>query len=57
MLISTGDFFQFCEIFIFWDVRGVKAQNMAIDDQNNLSVAVDISGTIYHMVVIYCTLV
>ena len=57
MLISTGAFFQFCEIFIFWDVRGVKAQNMAIDDQNNLSVAVDISGTIYHMVVIYCTLV
>ena len=57
MMISPGAFFKFCEIFIFWDVRGVKAQKMAKDDQKNLSVAVDISGTICHMVVIYGALV
>ena len=30
---------------------------MAQDDKKNLSAAVDISGTIYHMIVIYGTLV
>ena len=56
MLISPGAFI-FCDIFIFWAVRGVKGQKMAQDDKENLSVAVDISGTIYHMIVIYGTLV
>ena len=32
---------------------GVKGQKMTQDDKKNLSVAVDISGTIYHMIVIY----
>ena len=49
-------FFQFFDIFIFWAVRGVKGQKMAQDDKN-LSVAVDISGNIYHMIVPYGTLV
>ena len=57
MMMPPGAFFQFCEILIFWAVRGVKGQNMAKDDKKNLSVAVDISGTIYHMIVIYDALV
>ena len=47
----------FFEIFIFWVVRGLKEQKIAQDDKKNLFVAVDISGTIYHMFVIYGTLV
>ena len=31
----------------------VKRQKMAQDDKKNLSVAVDVSGTINHMIVIY----
>ena len=57
MMISPGVFFQFCDVFIFWAVRGVKGQKMAKDDKKNLSVVADISGTIYHMIVIYGTLV
>ena len=58
MMISPGIFFFFFfDIFIFWAVRGVKGQKMAQDDKKNMSVAVDISGTIYHMIVIYGTLV
>ena len=57
MTISPGVFFHFFDIFIFQDVRGVKGQKMAQDDKKNLSVAVDISGTIYHMIVIYGILV
>ena len=53
--ISGG--FYFSDIIIFWAVRGVKGPKMAQDDKKNLSVAVDISGTIYHMIVIYGTLV
>ena len=45
---NTCFFFQFCDIH-FWLVKG---QKMAKDGQKNLSVAVDISGTIYHMIVI-----
>ena len=36
---------------------GIKEQKMAKDDHKNLFVAVDMSGTIYHMIVIYATLV
>ena len=57
MMTSPGVFFQFFDIFIFWTVRGVKGQKMAKENKQNLSVAVDLSGTIYHMIVIYDTLV
>ena len=61
MMISPGIFssffFFFVETFIFRVVRGVKEQKIAQDDKKNLSVAVDISGTIYHMFVIYGALV
>ena len=57
MMISPRAFLIFFEIFIFWAVRGVKGQKNAQDDKKNLSVAVDISGIIYHMIVIYGTLV
>ena len=61
MMISPGCF-SFFGIFIFWAVRvgwgrGLKGQKMAQDDKKNLSVAVDISGTIYHMIIIYGTFV
>ena len=49
-------FFQFFEIFIFWAVSRVKGQKMAQDDKKILSVALHVSRTIYHMVVIYGTL-
>ena len=32
-MLSPGAFFQLCQIFIFWAVRGVKGQNMAKDDK------------------------
>ena len=63
MIISLGIFFfNFFDIFIFRAVRWVKDPKMAQDDKKNLylkkkKVAVDISGTIYHMIVIYGTLV
>ena len=57
MMLSPGAFFKLCQIFIFWAVRGVKGQNMAKDDKKNLSVAADMSGTIYHMIAIYGALV
>ena len=41
----------------FWAVRGVKGQKMTQDNKKNLSIVVDISGTIYHMIVVYGTLV
>ena len=56
MIFPGVFFFQFCDIFNYLAVRGVKGQKMAKDDKKNLSVAVNISGTIYHMIVIYGTL-
>ena len=56
MMISPG-FFSFFEILSFWALREVKVQKMAQDDKKNLAVAVDISRTIYHIIVIYGTLV
>ena len=56
MIFPGVFFFQFCDIFNYLAVRGVKGQKMAKDDKKNLSVAVDISGTIYLMIVIYGTL-
>ena len=55
MMIYPGVFFflHFFEIFIFQAVRGVKGQKMALDDKKVLSGALHISGTIYHMIVIY----
>ena len=46
----------FFYIFIFWAVRGVKGQKKVQDNKNILSVALHISGTIYHMIVTYGTL-
>ena len=46
MIVSVGTF------FIFLAVTGIKGQKMAQDDKN-VTVAVDISGTIYHMILIY----
>ena len=50
-------FFHFFDIFIFQAGRGVKGQKMVQDGKKILSGALHISGTIYHMIVIYCTLV
>ena len=58
MMISPGIFFMFSiffYIFIFW-LLGAKGQKMAQEHKKTLSVAVDISGTLYHMIVIYGTL-
>ena len=49
-MISQGLFFN---IFIVQTVRGLKGQKMA----QKKSIAVDISGTMYHMIVIYGRLV
>ena len=63
MMISLGCFLHFLDVFIFWAKNGkkwqkmAKGQKMAQDDKKYISVAVDISGTIRHMVVIYGTLV
>ena len=54
-MISPG-IFCFFDI-LFWAVSGVKGQKMSQNDKKNLSVAVDISGTIHHMIVIDGTLV
>ena len=57
MMIYPGVlFFHFFEIFIFQTGRGVKGQKMTQDDKKVLSGALHISGTIYHMIVIYGTL-
>ena len=59
-MISLGCFLHFLDVFIFlgkkWQ-KMAKGQKMAQDDKKYISVAVDISGTIRHMVVIYGTLV
>ena len=57
-LVSNDDisrlFFIF-DIFIIWAGRGVKGQKMAQDDKKILSVALHISGTTHHMILIYGT--
>ena len=64
-MIFSGCFFIFFK-FPFFGLLGregrggggeVKAHKIAQDNQKNMSVAVDISGTIYHVIVIYGTLV
>ena len=55
-MISPGLLF-FFDIWIFEAIREVKGQKMAPDDKKVLSVALRISGTIYHTIVIYNTLV
>ena len=56
MIISPAFFFYVYEVFIFQVVKGVKGQKMAQGDKKILSGALHISGTIYHMIVIYGTL-
>ena len=59
MVKSPGVFFRFFFRFLFFGPQGVggrgqvKGQKMAKDEKKNLSVAVDISGTIYRMIVIF----
>ena len=53
MMISPGAYFIFFYVFFFWAFRGVKGQKMAQDDKKFMSVALHISGTIYHMIFIY----
>ena len=55
-MISPGLLF-FFDIWIFEAIREVKGQKMAPDDKKVLPVALRISGTIYHTIVIYNTLV
>ena len=55
--ISKCFFFHLFDVFIFWAVRVVKERKLAQDDKKNLPVAVDISGTMHYMIVIYGTLV
>ena len=55
MIISRGVFFIFFKIMIFWVIRWVKGQKMNQNDKKILSVMLDISGTIHHMIVIYGT--
>ena len=55
MIISPA-FFYVYEVFIFQVVKGVKGQKMAQGDKKILSGALHISGTIYHVIVIYGTL-
>ena len=61
-MVITLDVFSFFMIFSFIGLLGgggggvVKRQKMAQDDKNILSVALHISGTIYHMIAIYGTL-
>ena len=56
MMISPGIFFIFLNILIFWVISGVKEHKMAQNDKT-FCVALHISGTIHHMIVIYGTLV
>ena len=53
--ISRIFFLFFFLIFIFQAVMGVKGQKIAQDDKKSLSVALHISGIIYHMIFIYVT--
>ena len=46
--------FQFFKILIFWVFRGGKWQKTVQNDKN-MCVALDFSGTIHHMIVIYGT--
>ena len=57
MMISPWIFFHFYEILIFWVVRGVKGQKVAQNKklQLHLSRAI-ISGTVYHVIIIFGTL-
>ena len=50
MMISPGVFFIFVKFSFFGAVRGVKGQKMTQDDKKILSVALHISGTIYHRI-------
>ena len=51
MMTSPGIFLIFFfEIFIFWAVGRVKGQKIVQNDKKILSVTLDISGTILHMV-------
>ena len=52
-MIMSSVFFYFFKIFIFWVVRGVKGWKMVQNDKKILSVALHITGTIHHMIVIY----
>ena len=56
-VISPGVFLNFLKIFIFGVVSGVEGHKMVQNDKNILSVALHISETIHHMIVIYGTLV
>ena len=49
--MSPGAFF-ILDIFIFWAAWGIKGQKIAQDDKKILSVALHISGTIYHKILI-----
>ena len=53
MIISPSLFFNF-KVLLFQVFWGLKGHKMAQNDKN-LSVALYISGTIYHMIFIYCT--
>ena len=50
-------FFHFLKVLIFWVASGVKGQKLAQTDKKILSFTFHISGTIYHMIIIYGTLV
>ena len=52
MTISSGFFFSFFQNFHFRVVRGVKGQKIDQNDKK-ISVALHISETIHHMIVIY----
>ena len=48
-------FFDFFKILIFQVVMGLKVQKMVQNNKKILSITLHISGTIYHMTVIYGT--
>ena len=54
-MLTSRSFFHFFKILIFLVVRGVKGQKIVQNDKKIMSVALDISGTIDHMIVICCT--
>ena len=47
-------FFHFFKISIFLVVRDVRLQKL-VQNNKNLSAALHISGTVHHMIAIYCT--
>ena len=55
IIISSGVFFHFFKILIFWVVGGVKGQKKVQNDKKILSVTLHISGAIHHVIVIYST--